>query len=624
MPADSFENTFSFYGRVVLKPHWRLAALAGALMLVSATLDMMTIGITVPLMDAITHPVQAVRNPIVRWVAGVFHLPTDPNLDPHVIFALLALACLLFAVRSAFYLLHRYVTILMGLRLRRQLKAALFRRFLQAPYETLTQWARGTVIQRINDPADAISTAIGQLGNLFSSVIHCAVMIGLLMVLSWWATLAVGLSVLVALRSWRRFSGPRAEAHGRTLFENRGEQNRIEVDAVDGVKVVKAHGLEEKMVALQSVFLRAEVRPTSSLELFGQCPTLVNEFSASLLVLGLGALTFLVPSLGLRFSMLVAFLLAIRRIAPAVSLINQASIGLSSLRPTLQVVEEVLYRLPQERMGGQSPGRVGEVRFDRVSFSYRMRPGFLVLQEVSVVFSRGTVTALVGATGAGKSTLAQLLLGLHEPNSGSILVNGVEFSQIDLAAWRRKIGYVSQDIFVFNTTIRENVALWGGAQRPEIERALRVAQLHDFVASLPDGYETVVGDRGLRLSGGQCQRLAIARAILQRPEVLIFDEATSALDNITERAVHEAIQATHQESIVIVIAHRLSTVREADQILVLQSSRIAESGSHEELMRRQGVYAKLYHVDGQGTDGGEEASPVSGRKLDRALGRVVE
>ena len=596
--------------------------LAGFLMLISATLDMMTVGITVPLMDVLTNPAGGRGNPIVRWVADALDVQRGADLDHRIVFVLLALACLLFVIRSAFHLLHRYVTILMGLRLRRHLKAALFKRFLQAPYQILTQWPRGTVVQRVNDPADAISTAIGHLGNLFSSVIHCAVMIGFLMVLSWWATLAIGLSVVIVLQGWRRFSGPRAEAHGRTLFETRGEQNKIEVDAIDGVKVVKAHGLEEKMVGLQGTSLRAEVKPTSSLELFSQCPTLVNEVSASLLVLGLGAATFLFPSLGLRFSMLVAFLLAIRRIAPAVSLINQASIALSSLRPTLQVVEEVLYRLPQERTGGQGLGRIGEIHFHRVSFSYRMRPGHLVLQEVSAALNRGTVTALVGATGAGKSTLAHLLLGLHEPNSGEILVNGRELSRVDLSAWRRKIGYVSQDIFVFNTTIRENVALWDEVQMPEIERALRVAQLHDFVTSLPDGYDTVVGDRGLRLSGGQCQRLAIARAVLRRPEVLIFDEATSALDNLTERAVYDAIQAMHKDAIILVIAHRLSTVKEADQILVLESGRIVETGFHSELIQRRGLYARLYDSDEKGTGDGAEAVG-SDQKLNRTLGGVA-
>jgi len=205
------------------------------------------------------------------------------------------------------------------------------------------------------------------------------------------------------------------------------------------------------------------------------------------------------------------------------------------------------------------------------------------------------VTAIVGSTGSGKSTIANLLIGLYEPQAGSILVNSVDLQALDLHAWRARVGYVSQDIFVFNATIKDNIALWDESlSQDQIEWAARTAQLHEFIASLPEGYETVVGDRGVRLSGGQCQRLAIARAILRRPEVLIFDEATSALDNLTERAVYDAINALHHEAIVIVIAHRLSTVREANQIIVLQGGRVIEVGTHDLLVGRRGVYAKLY------------------------------
>jgi len=211
------------------------------------------------------------------------------------------------------------------------------------------------------------------------------------------------------------------------------------------------------------------------------------------------------------------------------------------------------------------------------------------------------VTAVVGPTGSGKSTIAQLLLGLYEPLAGSIRINGRALAEADLAAWRRRIGYVSQDVFVFNTTIRDNIAL-GDETLPEeqIISAARLAQLHEFIVSLPQGYGTVVGDRGLRLSGGQCQRLAIARAILRHPEVLILDEATSALDTLTERAVYEAIRTLQSEAAVLVIAHRLSTVKSADQILVLEGGRIVEAGTHESLVSRRGAYARLYEEEARG------------------------
>jgi ABC-type multidrug transport system fused ATPase/permease subunit len=211
---------------------------------------------------------------------------------------------------------------------------------------------------------------------------------------------------------------------------------------------------------------------------------------------------------------------------------------------------------------------------------------------------RGSVTAVVGPTGSGKSSIANLLVGLYRPTSGRILVDGVDLAELDLSAWRKRVGYVSQDTILFNASIRDNIALWNDSFKSEaIEEAARLAQLHDFVAGLPEGYDTQVGDRGLRLSGGQCQRVAIARAILMRPAVLVLDEATSALDNLTEKAVYEAIAALRANSIVVAIAHRLSTIKDADRIVVLESGHVVETGTHSSLIVEGGSYSRLYETE---------------------------
>ena len=227
-----------------------------------------------------------------------------------------------------------------------------------------------------------------------------------------------------------------------------------------------------------------------------------------------------------------------------------------------------------------------------VDFKYGCRTP--VLEKLSLNIPAGKVVAIVGESGSGKSTLLKLLMGFYAPTAGRLTVDGIDLREFDLASWRRQIGLVSQDAFVFNGTLRENIALGSpGASHEEIMAAARDAGLEEFIGSLPDRYDTVVGERGANLSGGQRQRLAIARALLRRPDILIFDEATSHLDTATEQAIQENLRTVLADRTVILVAHRLSTIRSADLIYVLHRGRVIESGSHAELLKLNGKYAAL-------------------------------
>ena len=237
----------------------------------------------------------------------------------------------------------------------------------------------------------------------------------------------------------------------------------------------------------------------------------------------------------------------------------------------------------------------GELEFKNVTFSYNQRKP--ILQYFSLTLPAGKTTAIVGATGSGKSTLVKLILRLYEVQYGNIYLDGIELNNLNLKDLRRAIGLVSQDVFLFHGTVAENIA-YGSfeATNREIVNAAKIAEAHEFIAQLPDGYNTIVGERGQKLSGGQRQRIAIARAVLKNPPILILDEATSAVDNETEAAIQRSLERITKNRTTIAIAHRLSTVRNADCIFVMDEGIVVESGQHEQLIEQDGVYASLWRV----------------------------
>jgi len=295
---------------------------------------------------------------------------------------------------------------------------------------------------------------------------------------------------------------------------------------------------------------------------------------------------------------LVAFNMLAARVAQPVLRISQLWQDFQQTRLSVARLGDILNtpREAAQRSAASLPRMQGVIRFEHATFRYRL-DGPAVLSDISIDVPAGQMIGIVGPSGSGKSTLARLVQRLYTPESGRVLIDGIDLAMVDTTWLRRQIGGVLQQNVLFNSSARENIALADpGMPLERVSAAAALAGAHEFILELPHGYDTIIGERGASLSGGQCQRIAIARALLANPRILIFDEATSALDYESERIIQENMRRIAAGRTVIVIAHRLSAVRGADRIVTLDRGRLVEDGTHEDLVRRGGRYAQLYRL----------------------------
>ena len=308
-----------------------------------------------------------------------------------------------------------------------------------------------------------------------------------------------------------------------------------------------------------------------------------------------GRLVEVIPSL-------LIFFLLLWRLIPRFTSLNNMRAGVSKLLPRLTVASSFLMRDDKKftKVGGRNFDRLNkDIRFINVDFRYS-EDDRAVLRNITFNLKKGSTTAIVGPTGGGKSTIADLIIGLYRPTVGNIVVDGVDLEELDFQDWRAKIGAVEQEVVLFNKSVKENISIFNKyATMDKITEAAQKAFADEFISQLPNRYDTVIGDKGFKLSGGQRQRIGLARALFRNPEILILDEATSALDSETERLIQQTIDKLHNALTIVVIAHRLSTVENVDQIIVVEKGQIEELGTKPELLEKNGYFARLWKLQRQ-------------------------
>ena len=456
----------------------------------------------------------------------------------------------------------------------------------------------GRLVAHAAADADQAKTVVGQaLTSGLQNGALVLVYLGILFALSWRLTLLT----LVLAPALTLLLRPVIAGVRRRLAEaldQRGELAAVMSETVEGARLVKAHGAEEyergRFAAAAERYLEGVVR-AEKLALLAHPLSETLGAAVVILVLLFGTMA-AVGGQTLRPELVIAFLAVTLRLLPPVKALAQFPAQAENAVAAADRIFAVLDREPDDVDPPEAhpfPGLSREIAFRRVWVAYE--PGRWVLRDVTLTVRRGEVVAIVGPSGAGKSTLVDLLPRFVEPARGEVLVDGVPLREYERRSIRRRLGLVSQHTVLFHYTVRANIAY--GDQRKAsdaaVEAAARAANAHGFIERLPRGYHTVLGERGMRLSGGERQRIAIARALLRDPPMLILDEATSSLDVESERLVQQAIARLLEHRTVFVIAHRLSTVARADQIVVLDQGRVVERGRHAELIRAGGLYRRL-------------------------------
>ncbi|MGD2124157.1 MAG: ABC transporter ATP-binding protein [Gemmatimonadota bacterium] len=592
-----------------LKPHGGVFAAAVVATFLFAGLDAFSFLLIIPFLRVLfteaggptSNAVSVGDDLLDRILNGTIGRLVDLEAPPQqAIWGIILFILAVFALKNVFDFLKTYLMARVQQGVTRDLRDEVYDHLVDLDMAFFGKTKMGQILSRLTYDVEQLRVLVAkELGKVVSSVFEFTATVVGAVVISWQLTLAAFVVVPFTMGIW----GPlirKLKRNDRRVLDSAADVNAHIQETLSGIRLVKSsstedyerdrfHGLTLQYYKrfLRSERLRALASPIT--EMLSAVGTVILLWFGARLVLVSGSLTgeefigFLALSMKLYSP--------VKYLAKFPALIQPGLVGAERIFEFLDAPIEV----EDSAEARPFPGLEKEISFEEVAFEYR--PGEPVLQDISFTVPRGSVLALVGPSGAGKTTMLDLLARFYDVTAGRVLVDGHDIREFSLRGLRSSLGIVSQETVLFHDTVRANIGYGSpGAAQEDVETAAVAAHAHDFIQELPQGYETVVGERGTELSGGQRQRLAIARAILRNPPILVFDEATSSLDTEAERLVQHAIERLLEGRTVFVIAHRLSTVQRADQILVLDQGRIVERGTHQQLLAEEGLYHRLYEM----------------------------